>query len=57
VGDASDKMITSMRDLVYGGKQLKQSLPPDAYFTRQFVAAMNSFSFRAMIDEAKKFKA
>jgi NitT/TauT family transport system substrate-binding protein len=57
VGDASDSMITSMRDLLYSGKQLKQSLPPDAYFTRQFVPAMNSVDFRGIIDQAKKFKA
>ncbi len=57
LGDASDKMIASMRDLLYSGKQLKQSLPPDAYFTRQFVPAMNSLNFKAIIDEAKKFKA
>jgi NitT/TauT family transport system substrate-binding protein len=57
LGDATDAMIASMRDLLYSGKQLKQALPADAYFTRQFVAAMNDFNFKAILGEARKFKA
>lgn len=57
LGDASDPMIASMRDLLYTGKELKQSLPPDAYFTRQFVPVMNNIDFKAIINDAKSFKA
>lgn len=57
LGSASDPLIASMRDLLHGGKQLKQALPPSAYFTSQFLPAMNDFDFAPIVEAAKKFKA
>lgn len=57
LGSASDALITSMRDLLVSGKQLKQALPPSVYFTSQFLPDMNDFDFAPILDAARKFKA
>ncbi len=51
LGDATDAEIIGQRDLLLSGHEITQTLPPSAYFTRQFIAQFNA------IDKAKAFRA
>lgn len=57
LGDISDAEVTVMRDLLFQGGELPQSLPPERYFTHRFVGEMNGFDVPALIAFAKKFRA
>ncbi len=57
LGDCSDASVDSMRDLLYDGGQLKKKLPPSAYFTRQFLPAINDIDIPKLIAQAKAFRA
>ena len=57
LGDISDQTVTKVRDLLFEGGQLEKALPPQHYFTHQFVDEMNRIDFPALIARARAFKA
>jgi hypothetical protein len=57
LGDATDAEIIGQRDLLTLGGEIKNPMPPDAYFTRQFIAEYNKVDIPALIAKAKAFRA
>ena len=57
LGDIADARVTAMRDLLFQGGELAQSLPVDRYFDKRFVEAMNQIDIPATISRAKAFRA
>jgi NitT/TauT family transport system substrate-binding protein len=57
LGDIADAKVATMRDLLFQGGELAQSLPVDRYFDRRFVETMNKIDFPAAIARAKAFRA
>ena len=56
LGDIDDRQVETVRDLLFDAGEIKQKLPVDRYFTRQFLGAMNDFDFEAVIAKAKVFQ-
>ncbi len=56
LGDATDAEITGQRDMLLTGGEIKQTLPPDAYFTRQFIRSYNDVDIPALIAKAKALR-
>lgn len=57
IGDVSDEAIEFAANVMFEGKAIKEVLPASAYFTRQFVPAMNDFDVGPIIDRARAFRA
>lgn len=57
IGDATDAEIIGQRDLLVAGGDVKNPQPPEAYFTRQFIAEYNRLDFPALIAQARAFRA
>lgn len=56
LGDATDEEIGIYRDLMVEAGQLKEALPADHYFTRQFISDINSVDFDGIIKTARSYK-
>jgi NitT/TauT family transport system substrate-binding protein len=56
IGDATDAEIIGQRDLLKLGGEIQNPQPPDAYFTRQFIAAYNQIDVPALITQAKALR-
>jgi NitT/TauT family transport system substrate-binding protein len=57
LGDESDERITQLAKVLYEGGEIPAVLPPDRYFTRQFIPTMNAINFDAVIEQARGFRA
>ena len=57
IGDETDSRIATGRDLLFAAGEIKEALPVDRYFTRQFLDEMNKIDVAAEIAKAKTFKA
>ncbi len=56
IGAASDAQIAGQRDLLYGGGEIKQSYPPERYFTPQFIEQFNAIDVPGLIAKAKALR-
>lgn len=57
LGDVPDSQIASVATMLTEAKSIKKALPPDSYFTRQFLNGANDFDRDAVVAQAKKFTA
>jgi NitT/TauT family transport system substrate-binding protein len=57
LGDESDERIAELAKVLYEGGEIPAVLPPDRYFTRQFIPMMNAINFDAVIEQARGFRA
>lgn len=57
IGDETDARIAKGRDLLFQAGEIKEALPVDRYFTRQFLEAANKIDVAGEIEKAKAFKA
>ncbi len=57
LGDIPDAQVAAMRDLLFQGGELQESLPVERYFTKQFVDTMNQIDVPAGIAKARAFRA
>lgn len=56
LGDETDARIEIVRDMLLEAGEIKQALPVDRYFTRQFLDTMNGIDIAAVVARAKAFK-
>jgi NitT/TauT family transport system substrate-binding protein len=56
IGDETEARIAKGRDLLAAAGEIKEALPVDRYFTRQFIDDMNKIDVDALIARAKSFK-
>ena len=56
IGDIDYAFVTRMRDLLFDGGELPQSLPPERYFTKAFLETMNGIDVAGLIARAKAFR-
>ena len=52
-GFVSLPMVEAMRDVLFDAKQIKTKLPPEEYFTDQFLAEANTFDHAAVRNRAQ----
>jgi hypothetical protein len=56
IGDIDYAVLTGMRDLLFEGGELQQSLPPERYFTKAFIETMNAIDVQTISARAKAFR-
>jgi NitT/TauT family transport system substrate-binding protein len=56
IGDIDYAVLAGMRDLLFEGGELQQSLPPERYFTKAFMETMNAIDVQAISARAKAFR-
>ena len=56
IGDVTDARIAGVRDLLYGGGEIKHDYPPDRYFTHQFIDQFNAIDVPGLIAKAKALR-
>lgn len=57
LGDETDARISELAQILKEGGEMPEALPPDRYFTRQFLPDMNNFDFEAVAAKARAFRA
>jgi len=57
LGDETDARITELAKVLQEGGEIPAALPPERYFTRQFIPAMNAIDFDAVMAQAREFRA
>lgn len=56
LGDATDAEIIGQRDLLLTGGEIKNKLPAEAYFTRQFIDEYNKLDVPGLVEKARALR-